>query len=55
MPQFEVDVKLVVNADDPEEAFTMAEYAVKNMVCGEIVDAYADGVVSLDMEADDAD
>ena len=49
MARFEIDVKMIVEADDSEEAFSMAESAVQNMVCGEIVEAWVDGVTDLGM------
>lgn len=50
MARFEIDVKMIVEADDEEQAFSMAEYALQNMVTGDILEAEVDGVTDLTME-----
>ena len=49
MARFEIDVKMIVEADDEGEAGSMATSAVQNMVCGEIVEAWVDSVTELSM------
>jgi hypothetical protein len=39
MAQFDVMVKLVVEADSETDAYLCAEGAAENMVCGAIMDA----------------
>jgi len=51
MPRFEVDIKLIVEADDDNEAYAMAEATAQNMVCGSILEVKMGGVVDLGMAA----
>lgn len=51
MARFEVDVKMIVEADDDYEAYHMVSAAVENLVCGDILEATVDAVTDLIMEA----
>jgi hypothetical protein len=49
MARFEVDVTLVVEADDDNEAYAMAEATAQNLVCGAVIEVKMGGVVDLSM------
>lgn len=49
MKKFEVDVKMIVEADDDTEAYHMVSAAVENLVCGDIINATVDAVTDLSM------
>lgn len=51
MARFEVDVKMIVEADDDMEAFHVAASAIENLVCGSITDATVEAATDLSMEA----
>lgn len=50
MARYEVDVKVIVEADDDMEVYHMVSAAIENLVCGDIVDAFVDSVTDLSME-----
>lgn len=47
MARYEVDIKLIVEADDDCDAYMMAESAAQNMVCGDILEVVMGGVADL--------
>jgi hypothetical protein len=49
MAQFEVDIKVIVEADDESEAYAVAEAVAQNMVCGSIIDVEMGDVADLSM------
>jgi hypothetical protein len=49
MARFEVDIKLIVEADDDNEAYAMAEATAQNMVCGAVLEVEMGGVTDLGM------
>lgn len=49
MARFEVDIKLIVEADDDNEAYAMAEATAQNMVCGAVLEVEMGSVVDLGM------
>lgn len=51
MARFEVDVKMIVEADDDSEAYHIAAAALDNLTGGYIKNTTVDGVTDLVMEA----
>lgn len=49
MAKFEVDITVIVEADDDTEAYAMAEATAQNLVCGSILEVKMGGVVDLEM------
>ena len=49
MARFEVDIKVIVEADDDTDAYAMAEATAHNMVCGAILEVEMGGVTDLKM------
>lgn len=49
MARFEVDVKIIVEADDDSEAYHVAASAAENLVCGSIIEVEMGGVADLSM------
>ena len=47
MAQYEVMVRLVVNADSDQDAYYACQYAVENMIAGDIVEATVDGAEEI--------
>lgn len=52
MARFEVDITVIVEADDDTEAYAVAEATAQNMVCGSITEVKMGGVVDLNMTGD---
>jgi hypothetical protein len=52
MARFEVDITVIVEADDDNEAYAVAEATAQNMVCGSITEVKMGGVVDLSMTGD---
>ena len=51
MARFEIDVKLIVDAEYDDEAYRIAIDALRTLVRGSIVHAAVDAVTDLEMEA----
>ena len=49
MARYEVDIKVIVEADDDNEAYAVAEATAQNMVCGSILEVVMGGVADLGM------
>lgn len=49
MAKFEVDITVIVEADDDNEAYAVAEATAQNMVCGSILEVKMGGVADLEM------
>ena len=49
MAKFEVDITVIVEADDDNEAYAVAEATAQNMVCGSILEVVMGGVADLGM------
>ena len=50
MRQFEVTVKMIVNAKDDFEAFAVAATMAEDLVCGQVVDVKMGSVVEKEVD-----
>lgn len=53
MRQFEVNVKMIVNASDDFEAFIVAQTMAEHMVCGQVVEVKMGSVTETAKEIED--
>ena len=49
MARYEVDIKVIVEADSDSDAYAIAEATAQNMVSGDILEVEMGGVVDLSM------